>query len=80
MNTDLLKSAMRSPNPAEALRAAVARLAREGYTKPEVYQALESLLVELRAGQPSETEEDIVLDVMDAVSGWCHPGAQLMPE
>jgi len=27
-----------------------------------------------------ETDEDAVLDVMDALTGWCHPDAQLLAD
>jgi hypothetical protein len=27
-----------------------------------------------------ESDEDAVLDVMDALLGWCHPSAELLPE
>jgi hypothetical protein len=42
---------------------------------------MENLLVRLRAHPVSrESQEDAVLEVMDSLSGWYHPGAALLPE
>lgn len=75
------ESALRSPEPARALRSVVLELADEGGEKSEIYARLEKLLVDRRRCREdhSESEEDAVLDVMDALAGWCHPTAQLLP-
>jgi hypothetical protein len=43
-----LKAALRSPDPGPALRAVVQDLAREGLTKPQIYELLETLRAQLR--------------------------------
>ena len=76
----LLHHALRSPEPARALRAAVEDLFRAGHSKEELYALLEGLVLRLRRQPlPREADEDLVLDTMDALTGWCHPSAQLLP-
>lgn len=75
-----MREALNAADPAFALRAAVEQLFREGHTKDQIYDALESLIDLLRARPaPRESDEDLVLDTMDALTGWCHPNAQLLP-
>jgi hypothetical protein len=78
---DRVTKALRSPEPVPALRALVEDLGREGNTRTEIYGMLEKFLVQLRT-QPdfAEGDEEAVLDVMDALAGWCHPSAELLPE
>jgi hypothetical protein len=78
---DRMATALRSPEPVPALRGMVQDLAREGTTRTEIYDMLEKFLVQRRS-QPdfAEREEEAVLDVMDALTGWCHPSAHLLPE
>jgi hypothetical protein len=47
-----------------------------GVSRSEVLGQLESLRIELRGGGRS-SQEDVVLDVMDFVSGWSSPHMQL---
>jgi hypothetical protein len=76
-----LHAALRAPAPAPALRAAVTSLGAEGHSKAAIYQLLEQLLLDLRAdGATAEQDEELVLDVLDAVSGWCHPTARLLAD
>jgi hypothetical protein len=75
------EQALRSPSPAHSLRSVVTSLSQDGLTQASIYAALEELLLELRQGeQPSDSQEELVLDVMDALSGWCHPSASLLKE
>jgi hypothetical protein len=56
-------------------------LGREGTTKGEIYDMLEKYLVRLRTQSDfAESDEDALLNVLDALSGWCHPSAELLPE
>jgi hypothetical protein len=74
------EQALRSTDPPEALRSAVLALAGEGLSKDQINEALGQFLDQVRAqneGRESEAEE-IVLGVMDAMTGWCHPSRQLM--
>lgn len=73
--------ALSSPTPARALRFVVTSLSAEGHTKASIYEMLEQLLLDLRArGDLPGTQEDLVLDLMDAVTGWCHPSARVFSE
>jgi hypothetical protein len=78
---DRVETALRSAEPARALRALVEDLARQGNTKTMIYELLEGSLVELRK-QPDyrEAYEDALLDTMDSLTGWSHPTAELLPE
>jgi hypothetical protein len=76
-----LENALRSTRPGHNLRALVRELANEGHAKSAIYEALERLLAHLRAQERTPpSDEEVVLDVMDALSGWCHPDAELLPE
>jgi hypothetical protein len=76
-----LANALQSPEPARTLRLAVVDLARDGYTKEQIYDFLERLVLDLRTRENYlESAEDVVLDVMDALTGWCHPEAQLLSD
>jgi hypothetical protein len=72
------EKALRSAEPAQSLRSLVEQLATEGYAKQEIYGFFEAFLLQLRQKGPKETEENTVLDVMDALTGWCHPTARLL--
>ncbi len=73
--------ALQSPEPGRALRALVLELSAQGYTKANHYELLEKLLLDLRTREDCrEADEDTVLDTMDALTGWCHPDVQLLPD
>ena len=73
-----LQTALQSPSPAQSVRGLVTSLAQEGHDKAEIYALLERCLLDLRERpEHSETREEALLDVMDAVTGWCHPSAAL---
>jgi hypothetical protein len=73
--------ALGSAEPVTALRGLVGDLAREGSSKIQIYRLLEKYLVEIRTRPEfGECREDAMVDVLDALSGWCHPGAELIPE
>ena len=56
-----------------ALDREVERLAAEGCSQPVLEDALEGLLLKLRAvGADDETQER-VMGVWDRVTGWCNP-------
>jgi hypothetical protein len=79
--TERLEGALRSPDPTRALRALVVEFAEEGRRKVEIYELLEQFLLDLRTREDyREADEDTVLDVMDALTGWCHPDARLSPQ
>jgi hypothetical protein len=81
MQIEQLENALRSNNPAEAVRALVLKVSSEGHSKASIYEALEQFLVELRGrANHSEGDEELVLGVMDALTGWCHADARLLPD
>jgi len=74
-----VEMSLQSPEPAQALRTLVLELSQKGYAKADIYELLEKFVVHLRTRDDfRESDEDIVLDVMDALTGWCHPDAQLL--
>ena len=76
-----VESALHSAQAAPALRALADDLAREGRGKAEILVLFESVLVQQRTRADfREEDEEAVLDVLDALRGWCHPTAELLPE
>jgi len=73
--------ALRSPEPVISLRAVVLDLAREGESKAAIYERLLAFQP-LRRTQDDyhEADEDALIDVMDALTGWCLPSAELLPD
>jgi len=72
----LFGSAIRAPNPLEQLRKAVMGLLDQGYSHEDLLVQLEKYRDTLRA-TARETDENVVLDVMDFLSGWCSPHMRL---
>jgi hypothetical protein len=76
-----IRGALRSAQPAPALRALVCDLAREGRAKPEILGLLDDFVVQQRTHADfREEDEEAVFDVLDALRGWCHPASELLPE
>ncbi len=76
---ELLEQALASPNPALELRSVIMRLNSQGLTKETLLERLERTRETLReAGR--ERDEDLVLDVMDFLAGWCSPHMKLRLE
>lgn len=68
-----------APEPGKALRSAIRQLAVEGHAKTEIHESLEQFLLHLREDRRG-ADEDLVLDTLDALSGWCHAEGELLPE
>jgi hypothetical protein len=76
-----LFKALRSDNPGDALRTLVVTLAKEGRTRQQIYDLLEQFLVRMRTRSDyRESEEEFLLDTLDALTGWCHPDSRLLAE
>ena len=64
-------------------RTGLVRLAEQmkeaGASQTETYEVFERFRAELR-DQGREADEDIVMDVMDRVTGWCDPTARLFAD
>jgi hypothetical protein len=70
-------TALASADPLMALREIVRRELRDNHMpREDLLEALEDLRTELRDGE-REDLEDIVLEVMDFVTGWCSPQMRL---
>jgi hypothetical protein len=69
-------AALHSPEPLLRMRDLVRNELEHGVSRSEVLGQLESLRIELRGSGRAE-EEDVVLDVMDFVSGWASPHVRL---
>lgn len=69
-------AAVRSPNALDSLRSSVDRQLRAGATREQILSELEELRAALRRDD-READEDIVLEVMDFVTGWCSPHVRL---
>jgi len=70
---------MRSDPSGGELRWTILALAQEGHTKEDIYGAMLELLDLVREKHDGgeSAEEDIILELMDALTGWCHPSARL---
>ncbi len=72
MNSNhLFNEALQSGTPRRHLRSLVSDLHAQGQERQSILKELDDFRKELR--QSEEDEEDIVLDVLDFVTGWCHP-------
>lgn len=69
---DPLAAALRSADPLLSLRVTVRGMLAAGVSRPDILAALETLRAEVRQGSRPD-DEDIVLDVMDAVTSWTSP-------
>lgn len=76
-----IEQAWRSDDPGRALSDLVRQLAAEGHAKKEILSEFERFVLAIRE-RPDfiDSEQDILLDVMDALVGWCHPAYWLLPD
>jgi hypothetical protein len=74
-----IQEALRSSEPVNELRNLVLRLLTDGRTREAILELLESARQQLRQAN-CETDEDVVMDVMDFLVGWCSPHMKLSPE
>lgn len=72
----LIEHALRQPKPHEALSALAAEWKNQGQTQREIYNAFEQYRAYLR-DEEREFDEDIVMDIMDCITGRCGPHARL---
>jgi hypothetical protein len=73
VNEAVYRSAVDSANPLIMLRSLVAAdLANRGGDRESLLAELEALRVEFREAGRDDVE-DVVLEVMDFVTGWCSP-------
>jgi hypothetical protein len=74
--TSDFQAALASEEPREGLRQAVAHELEGGTSRENVLAQLEQLRADLRA-RGREDDEDVVLEVMDFVTGFCSPHMRL---
>jgi len=60
-----------------ALHREVEQLAAEGHSRQALEEALEALLLALRAAGAGDDTEEIVNGVWDRLTGWCHPAQHI---
>ena len=65
----VLKEALQQSRPIEKLEQIVKDLLGKGYSKESILAEFESFRERTR----DENYEDVVLDVMDFITGWCSP-------
>jgi hypothetical protein len=70
------EEALRSAQPLERLRAIVRSRLERGEGRERLLAELEDLQRALRASG-RDADEDVVLDVMDFLTGWCSPHMKL---
>lgn len=70
--TDEFRAALVSEHRPDDLRRVAQHEPQAGTPRDEVIAKLESLSVGL-----SDSDEDVVLDVLDFVTGWCSPRVRL---
>lgn len=73
---DRLKAAWDTGAPL-ALDHEAESLASQGVAGSEIYDALEKLLLEVRAGGADDDTEERINGVMDRLTGWVHPSQQI---
>lgn len=71
-----IEAALGSEHPLDALSAEMQRLLDTGWTRPRLLALLEEVREALRV-QHREADEDVVLEVMDFLTGWASPGATI---
>jgi hypothetical protein len=69
-------AALASEEPLEGLRRAVARELEAGVPRERLVAELEDLRADLRRSS-REDDEDVVLEVMDFLTGWSSPHMRL---
>ena len=67
-----LYAAMGTKEPLDRLSAAVRSLISEGHSHESLTDELETLRTTL-LDEGREADEDVVLEVMDFLTGWCSP-------
>ncbi len=71
-SNDLFSNALRSDQPLWALREVARDLLAQSYSREALIDQLTAFGLELRAAD-REDEGDVVLEVLDFLTGWCSP-------
>ncbi len=73
------ETALRFNEPLATLNSLVLKLSAEGHKKAEILKIFGNYALCLRKSN-READEELLLDVMDTLVGWCHPCARLLPD
>jgi hypothetical protein len=76
---ETIERALHSPSPFDELRSLVKQLFADGQDDQQVYDLFESVRGQLRR-EGREVQEDVVMEVMDCLVGWCSPQQVLKRE
>lgn len=72
------EAALRSEEPFKALKGLVFEFSAEGKKKAEIYSLFEEYILFLREeARETEEYEELLMEVMDSLTGWSHPDAQI---
>jgi hypothetical protein len=74
--TDEFNAALASGDGLTGLRSAAERELQAGSPRERVVAQLEALRTDLRAAG-RDADDDVVLEVLDFVTGWCSPHVRL---
>jgi hypothetical protein len=74
-----IEKALRSDEPLKTLRELVLNFSAEGKSEPEIYKVFEDYILSLRNNGDTyrEADEELLMEVLDAITDWCHPSARL---
>jgi hypothetical protein len=75
---DALEQALRSPDSLSALRTLALQDLAQGQPQAVVLDRFERARQQLRL-ENREKDEDIVMEIMDFLVGWCSPHMELPP-
>jgi hypothetical protein len=70
------EEALRSPDRLERLRSLALRLQSQGQDHAEIIAKFENARQQLREAN-REPDEDVVMDAMDCLVGWCSPQVRI---
>jgi hypothetical protein len=73
------ENALHSLEPLTALNSLVLELSAEGHKKAAILKIFENYALSLRKSN-RESDEELLMEIMDALVGWCHPSAMLLPD
>ena len=71
-----IRDAWNTGDPMTRHRAAE-RLAGEGHEESAILDALNTLLLEVRAAGADDDTEEPIMNVMDRLAGWCHVSSHI---
>jgi hypothetical protein len=72
----LLEEALQAENPPKSLRNLARKLIQEGMKREEILQGVINYHVILMS-KGRDSDDDILLELADALEGWCHPNVRI---